>query len=223
LENYTPDHVTDENVKTFWVAQDNGPKQWLDIDLETPATIRAFQINYFDYKSDIYGRAKGLYQQYIVESSLDGKTWTTLRDRSRDHLDTPNDYVELLRAVQGRYVRFRNLHVSTPNLAISGFRIFGNIAGDPPPAVTGVEVARGQVGRENDRRNGLVTWAAQPGSQGYNVRWGIAPDKLYSSWLVYGQSSLSIRSLNVDQPYYFTVEAFDVHGVGARSSIIEAR
>ena len=35
LENYTPDHVTDENVKTFWVAQDNGPGQWLEIDLET--------------------------------------------------------------------------------------------------------------------------------------------------------------------------------------------
>lgn len=153
----------------------------------------------------------------IVESSLDGKTWTTLRDRSRSKLDTPNDYVELPRAVRGRYVRFRSLHVSTPNLAISGFRIFGNIAGDPPPAVTGVQVAR-----RNDRGNALVSWAAQPGSQGYNVRWGIAPDKLYSSWLIYGQNSLLIRSLNVEQRYYFTVEAFDAHGVGTMSAIIEA-
>ena len=218
LDDYTPDRVTDENVKTFWVAEANGLGQWLQVDLETSATIRAFQINYHDYKSDIYGKPKGLYQQYIVESSLDGKTWTTLRDRSRSKVDTPNDYVELPRAVRGRYVRFRNLHAPTPYLAISGFRIFGNVAGDPPPAVTGVEVARG-----NDRRNALVSWAAQPCSQGYNVQWGIAPGKLYSSWLVYGQSSLSIRSLNVDQPYYFTVEAFDAHGVGARSAIIEAR
>jgi hypothetical protein len=52
---------------------------------------------------------------------------------------------------------------------------------------------------------------------------GIAPDKLYSSWLVYGQNSLSIRSLNVDQHYYFTVEAFDEHGIGTQSAIIEAR
>jgi hypothetical protein len=119
--------------------------------------------------------------------------------------------------VRGRYIRFRNLHVPTPYLAISGFRIFGNVAGDPPPAVTGVEVARGE-----DRRNARVSWSAEPGSQGYNIRWGIAPDKLYSSWLVYGQNSLSIRSLNVDQPYYFTVETFDVHGVGAKSAIFEA-
>jgi hypothetical protein len=81
-----------------------------------------------------------------------------------------------------------------------------------------VEVARG-----NDRRNAGVSWVAQAGSQGYNVQWGIAPDKLYSSWLVYGQNSLSIRSLNVDQHYYFTVEAFDAHGVGAKSAIIESQ
>ena len=37
------------------------------------------------------------------------------------------------------------------------------------------------------------------------------------------KTHVSIRSLNVDQPYYFTVEAFDVHGVGAKSAIIEAR
>ena len=218
LEDYTPDRVTDENVKTFWVAQDNGPRQWLEIDLEAPATIRAFQIDYHDYKSDIYGRPNGLYQQYVVESSLDGKTWRILRDRSHSMLDTPNDYVELPHAVQGRYVRFRNIHVSTPNLAISDFRIFGNAKGNAPVAVASVKATR-----EQDRRNVSVSWDGQREAQGYNVRWGIAPDKLYSSWLVYGQNSVSIRSLNADQQYYFAVEAFDVHGVGTRSSIIEVR
>lgn len=218
LEDFTPDRVTDENVKTFWVAQDNGPKQWLEIDLETPGTIRAFQINYADYKSDLYGRPKGIYEQYVVESSLDGKKWTTLQDRSRDKLDTPDEYFELPHAVRGRYVRFRSLHVPTPHLAISDFRIFGNVAGDPPAAVAGVKVVR-----EPDRRDADVSWNAQPGVQGYNVRWGLAPGKLYSSWLVYDKNSVSIRSLNVGPEYYFAVEAFDAHGVGARSAVVEAR
>jgi hypothetical protein len=217
LGDFTPDRVTDEQVKTFWVAQDNGPGQWLEIDLETVGTIRAFQINYHDYKSDLYGRPKGLYEQYVVESSLDRKKWTILKDRSHDMIDTPNDYVELPKAVEGRYVRFKSLHVPTPNLAISEFRIFGNVAGSRPTVVTGVTVGRGE-----DRRNALVSWSMQPGRQGYNVRWGIAPDKLYSSWMVYSRNSVSIRSLNTDQKYYFTVEAFDVHGVGPQSGIIEA-
>jgi hypothetical protein len=218
LEDFTPDRVTDEQVKTFWVAQNNGPGQWLQIDLETVGTIRAFQIDYHDYKSNLYGRPKGLYEQYVVESSLDGKKWTILEDRSHTRIDTPNDYVELPRPVMGRYVRFRNLHVPTPYLAISGFRIFGNVAGSPPAAVTGFTVAR-----EEDPRNVLVTWDLQPASQGYNVRWGIAPDKLYSSWMVYGSNTVSIRSLNADQKYYFAVEPFDSHGVGPQSGIIETR
>jgi hypothetical protein len=215
---FAPDKVTDEDIKTFWVAKDNAPGQWLQVDLETVGTIHAFQINYADYKSNLYGRVPGLYEQYVVESSLDGKSWIVLKDRSKAKLDTPNDYVELPRPVEGRYVRFRNLHVPTPNLAISEFRIFGNVAGHPPAAVEDVHVAR-----EDDRRNATVTWAAEPGVQGYNVRWGIAPDKLYSSWLVYGKNSVPIRSLNVDQPYYFTVEPFDVHGVGPQSSVIAAK
>jgi len=125
--------------------------------------------------------------------------------------------VELQHGVQGRYVRFRNLHVPTPYLAISDFRIFGNVKGDPPAAVSGIKVAR-----ERDRRNVHIIWNAQPASQGYIVRWGIAPDKLYLSWLVYTQNSLLIRSLNVDQRYYFTVESFDVHGVSATSGIYMA-
>ena len=215
---FTPDKVTDEQVKTSWVAKDNGPGQWLQVDLQQVGTIRAFQINYADYKSDLYGPGKDIYEQYVVESSLDGKKWTVLHDRSHDKLDTPNDYVELPKPVEGRYVRFRSLHVPTPNLAISDFRIFGNVAGKAPAAVQGVKVDRVQ-----DRRNATLTWDAQPGVQGYNVRWGIAPDKLYSSWLVYGHNSVPIRSLNVDQPYYFTVEAFDVHGVGARSGVVAAK
>jgi hypothetical protein len=216
LEEYTPDKVTDENVKTFWVAQNNEPGQWLQIDLETPALIRAFQLNLHDYKSDLYGRPKGVYEQFIVESSLDGKRWTTLEDRRQNKIDTPNDYVELSRAIRGRFVRFRSLHVPTPYLAISDFRIFGSLPGDPPPKVTEVSANRGE-----DRRDVEIRWKSQAMSQGYNVRWGIAPNKLYSSWMVYDQNPVSIRSLNVDQHYYFTVEAFDAHGVGAPSAVIE--
>ncbi|UVV76115.1 fibronectin type III domain-containing protein [Bacteroides fragilis] len=55
------------------------------------------------------------------------------------------------------------------------------------------------------------------GAQGYNVLWGVAPDKLYSSWMVYGSNELEMKSLTIDQDYYFAVEAFNENGVSLPS------
>ncbi|MGH7945714.1 MAG: family 43 glycosylhydrolase [Opitutaceae bacterium] len=216
LGDHTADRANDEKVKTFWVAKTNAAGQWLEIDLEKVMTVRAFQINYHDYEADIYGRQEGLHHRYVVESSLDGATWTVLKDKTGERTDTPHDYVELPAPVTARLVRFKHGHVPTPRLAVSGFRIFGRGPGVALPAVTGLKIARGE-----DRRNALLTWRPQPGRQGCNVRWGIAPDKLYSSWLVYDDSVLVLRSLNTDQEYYFTVEAFDENGISPPSAVLK--
>ena len=39
--------------------------------------------------------------------------------------DRPNAYVELVRPVRSRYVRFRNVHVGAATLAVSDIRVFG--------------------------------------------------------------------------------------------------
>jgi hypothetical protein len=57
------------------------------------------------------------------------------------------------------------------------------------------------------------------GAQGYNVLWGIAPDKLYSSWMVYDANELFMKSLTVDQDYYFSIEAFNENGVSERTEV----
>lgn len=53
--------------------------------------------------------------------------------------------------------------------------------------------------READERNARISWKAVKGAQGYNVLWGVALDKLYSSWMVYGDNSLDLRALTVGQ------------------------
>jgi hypothetical protein len=60
-------------------------------------------------------------------------------------------------------------------------------------------------------------------AQGYNLLWGIAPDKLYSSWLVYGENSLELKSLNTDQGYYFAIETFNENGISGRSEIMHVK
>jgi hypothetical protein len=67
----------------------------------------------------------------------------------------------------------------------------------------------------------MISWNFQKKSQGYNVLWGIAPDKLYNSWMVYGKKQLELKSLSTDQVYYFSVEAFNENGVSKRSKMIE--
>ncbi|MCW3105758.1 MAG: 1,4-beta-xylanase, partial [Segetibacter sp.] len=76
------------------------------------------------------------------------------------------------------------------------------------------------VKRQADRRDAMITWEKQANAQGYNIYWGIAPDKLYNSWMVYDKDSLLLKSLGADQGYYFAVEAFNENGVSPRAKII---
>ena len=50
LESYPVENVTDENLKTFWVAGKNDDKQWVEIDLEEVSDVYALQLNFFDYE-----------------------------------------------------------------------------------------------------------------------------------------------------------------------------
>ncbi|MEO1011097.1 MAG: family 43 glycosylhydrolase [Bacteroidota bacterium] len=212
---YGPQNIVDENIQTFWLAQNKDDGQWIQIDMLKPSAVQAIQLNYNDYKSDMYGKIPGLYHQYIIEGSLDGEHWNVLIDKANSLQDVPNDYVELASPEMARYIRFRNIHVPTPYLAISGFRIFGNGLGKAPKSVKKIIVER-----ESDRRDAIVSWTPVKNAQGYNVLWGIAPDKLYSTWMVYDATTLQLRSLNWDPHYYFAVEAFNENGVSKLSKII---
>ena len=73
--------------------------------------------------------------------------------------------------------------------------------------------------RKTDRRDALITWKPVKNAQGYNIRWGIAPDKLYSSWLIYGENELLLKALTTDQQYWFAIEAFNENGISALSEL----
>lgn len=216
LDEYTAEALTDENVKTFWVAQENNVDQWVEIDLLEPAMVHAVQVNYNDYKSSMYGKIPGLHHQYTIEGSLNGTEWFTLVDRENNQKDVPNDYVALDTPKKARFIRYKNIHVPTPYLSVSDIRVFGNGYGKVPKTVKELSVVR------NDKRRGAeISWKPAKNVQGYNVLWGIAPDKLYSSWLVYRENFLELKSLNTDQTYYFSVEAFNKNGVGEKSGMVK--
>ena len=218
LESYPVENVTDENLKTFWVAGKNDDKQWVEIDLEEVSDVYALQLNFFDYEeTGFWGRMPNLRQRYLVEASVDGARWRVLVDYRNSFRDAPHNYIELDQPIEARYIRYRHHYVPGKNLAMGDIRVFGLGRGKKPATVKGFTVVR-----EADERNARISWKAVKGAQGYNVLWGVAPDKLYSSWMVYGDNSLDLRALTVGQKYYFAIEAFNENGISQRVFLREA-
>ena len=218
LESYPVENVTDENLKTFWVAGKNDDKQWVEIDLEEVRDVYALQLNFFDYEeTGFWGRMPNLRQRYLVEASVDGARWRVLVDYRNSFRDAPHNYIELDQPIEARYIRYRHHYVPGKNLAMGNIRVFGLGRGKKPATVKGFTVVR-----EADERNVRISWKAVKGAQGYNVLWGVAPDKLYSSWMVYGDNSLDLRALTVGQKYYFAIEAFNENGISQRVFLREA-
>lgn len=215
---FKKEYLTDEIAKTSWLAASNDDKQWVTIDLEKPATVYAVQINFADYESDMYGRYENLKHRYTLEGSLDNIHWHTIVDKSKSRKDTPNDYVELENPDKYRYIRYNNIEVPTPHLNISEIRVFGIGEGKKPNAVKGLK-----LDRHEDRRDITIQWDKVNNAQGYNVIWGIAKDKLYSSWMVYGDNELLLKALNTDQTYYFAIESFNENGVSELSAIQQVK
>ena len=207
--------LTDESPKSFWVADDNDDKQWVKIEMQKLGKIYAIQLNYHDYETGIYTRTEGLRHRFTIEVSKDNTNWQTVVDRSRSYKDSPNAYIVLKQPITAKYVRYKNIEVPGANLAMSEIRVFGIGEGKKPSTVKGFT-----IGREDDRRDISFSWKEVKGAQGYNIRWGIAPDKMYQSWLIYNVNDHFMRCLDCDTPYYFSIEAFNENGISERTKPI---
>ncbi|MEJ7810891.1 MAG: family 43 glycosylhydrolase [Gemmatimonadaceae bacterium] len=210
-------NVTDENPRTFWVARENTPREWITLDLGAMFEVKALQVNYADYRSDIFASDSAVYTQFRVSASSDGRTWRTIADLSREGRDRPNAYIELPTPVRARWVRYEHGYVAAPNLAVSDFRVFGNGASRPPATPAGLTARR-----DADPRNAAITWRPVRGAVGYNALWGIAADKLYQTYQVFADrgSSLELRALTVGQAYWVAIEAFSENGVSKPSGAV---
>jgi hypothetical protein len=219
-DSFPAQRVTDDNPRTFWVAAQNRPGEWVTIDLGKPYEIRAVQVNYADYKSGLYGTDSTVVTRFRVSVSSDGQRWRRVADLSRERRDRPNAYVELAQPARARYVRYEHLHVGAANLAISDIRVFGIGSGARPSTPAGLTARR-----DGDDRNATISWQPVSGAVGYNLRWGIAPHKLYQTYQRFADegSTLELRALNVGQAYWVAIESFDENGVSALSVPIPIR
>ncbi|HKO78087.1 MAG TPA: discoidin domain-containing protein, partial [Flavobacterium sp.] len=212
---YNAQNLTDEDIQSYWSAKTDKPGEWLQIDLGRKMRINALQINYADHKATQHNKAMDIYYQYQIFMSDDNQNWTLVVDKSKSDKDAPHDYLELTKSIEARYVKMVNIHNASGLFAVSDFRVFGNGLSEKPKSVTGFKVSRSAA----DSRNAMINWDTQPGAVGYNIYYGIAPDKLYNSIMVYEGGPYDFRGLDKGTGYYFTIEAFNENGIGAKSTL----
>jgi hypothetical protein len=228
---HEPEMAINEDICTWWAADFNNNKggcnPWLQVDLGNVCSVSAVQINFADHQikapadwathdtnASQYGRV--IYTDrggvaFLLEGSADGEMWETLKDTRNAPQDNPHDLIIMKKASLFRFVRISHIsHNVDGVVAISGLRLFGMGNGAPPAAIKMVDVTRIDKGMDAE-----LKWEKCENVDGYNVRYGIAPDKLYNSWQVFGKNELKLSFLTKDVDYYVAVDSFNENGVTA--------
>ncbi|HPG41488.1 MAG TPA: family 43 glycosylhydrolase [bacterium] len=209
LKGYSLKNAVDNDIKTYWCAETGNAGEWMQLDLGKVCHIQAIQVNLGEHGTTpklVRGRTVQVYEQYHVDVSNDGVEWQTIIDKSENLQDIPHYYTEIDPAVDARFVRIVN--VFTPGegkFAVRDLRVFGNSAQAMYTPITDFTVERSEA----DGRDAVIRWNPVENSDGYIIRFGTAPTKLYNNYMVYDADSVAIHSLNHGVEYFFSVEAFD--------------
>ena len=220
--NYLPVNALDEDFLTCWAAETGDPGEYFMVDLGGIASVNAIQINWDHIGAQQAARPAGgmgapgaapaapgpdtRYQCYEVSVSPDGNFWTKVISKPENNLELKHDYNEFDTPVNARYVKVTNIATyDNAKFCIKDLRVFGTTPNMKTSKVADVKVVR----NPQDRREADLLWSPVPNADGYVVRYGIEPNKLYNSYIVYGKNTLYMHSLNTGPEYYFEVEAFD--------------
>ncbi|MFT3949363.1 MAG: family 43 glycosylhydrolase [Agriterribacter sp.] len=216
---YHANYAVDENIKTYWSAATGNAGEWIQTDLGNVSAVNAIQINYADQDVDnaFLGKIPGLYHQYKMLYSVDGKKWKILIDKRKNQKDVPHDYVALEKPVEARYIRLENIHMPTGKFAISGLRVFGNGKGARPDKVKQFFVLR----TEKDKRSAWIKWNPVDNAYAYNIYYGTHPDKLYNCVMVHDANDYWFKVMDREKAYYFTIEAINENGVSEKLPVVK--
>ena len=149
-----------------------------------------------------------LHTRYLLEGSINGKDWIVLADMQNADTDRSHPYHVLDSEMMLRYIRvtFTETPYGCP-VSISGLHVFGLGDGEKPARVdTGSSIME-------DSMTCRLNWGKASGAIGYNVRFGVAPDKLYNSYQVYGKETAYLTTLNEGQDYWYAIDSFNENGI----------
>ncbi|MGV8963298.1 MAG: family 43 glycosylhydrolase [Candidatus Saccharimonadaceae bacterium] len=213
---FQPQKATDENIRTWWSAATGKSGEWFQMDLGRSMTLSAIQMNLADEAFETYRNDIVPIYKYIVETSLDGINWTTTIDRSNNTNDYVHELIVLDESINARYVKVTNKsNLITGCFSLYDLRLFGNAEGKAPDKVTDFTCIR-----QADSRRVSFKWTQHPNNKTrYVLYWGTDLKRIDNAAIFAGNHA-DIGLFNVDQAYYFTIEAVNESGIGQKSDTV---
>ncbi len=207
--------------RTFWVASANKPGETLTVDLGKVDTVRAVQVNFADYKSGRFADAPDIYTEFTLETSPDGQHW---KDVARTEPPGATGRTPISSSLR------RSARASSVTSTAMSARPTSRSATFESSAMRTVALRQclrvSRASRHADERDATIRWRRVPGAVGYNIRFGIRPDRLTLTHQLWADElgdgatlSKELRSLNKGVPYWVAVEAFNETGVSKLSPV----
>ena len=204
----------------------NKPGETLTVDLGRSTPCARSRSNFADYKSGRFADAPDIYTEFALQASSDGQHWQEVARTEPPRRDRPNAYFEL--AAAGA----RALHPLRPRPCRRGEprdQRHSRVRQCRRAALRRRRRASSAT-RHQDQRDATIRWAKVPGAVGYNIRFGIRPDRLTLTHQLWADElgngatlQKELRSLNVGVPYWVAVEAFNETGVSKLSRVVPIR
>jgi hypothetical protein len=221
-EGFEPEKAANEDICNWWAACKNDENPWFKLDLGDVYKVKAVHVNFADHALTppadfathpdavkhgrvIYGDLGGI--SYLLEASENGEDWFVIKDSLNKKQDNPHDLI--ITDTTCRYLRISHISQTvTGAVALSGLRVFGIGNGQPPAKVETLDIKRTPEGMD-----AFLEWPASTNADGYNIRYGIAENKLYNSWQVLSKNTLNLSFLDKGKEYYVCVDSYNENGV----------
>ena len=215
--------ITDCDVRTTWSAATANEGEYASVDLDAPKTIHSIQVNFGEAgateQPEKYKGMRDVVEAYKLYASMDGVKWSLIVDKSKDMEDHPHDYIEFEKPFKARFIKVENAKFTAGlRFSIREIRVFGYGNDKVPAKTTGLVVVR----NTSDGCRATFDWKRNQTANGYVIRYGIAPGKLYNAIEVLGNNThYNLNSLNKGVKYYFQIDAYNENGISKGEEMIK--
>ncbi|MAG92287.1 MAG: heme-binding domain-containing protein [Planctomycetaceae bacterium] len=154
-------HAVDGDVRTRWCAANGAPGSSWQVELDKPEHVRSVRIHW---------EAAGVPYRYKVDASVDGKTWATIADRSKNKKagQITSDKVD---AQNTKFLRVTFLGTKKAQAYWGSFWEFEAYDGELPPLPEGLN---------NSAKSGLASVSDVQAPPGFQVTmFGTPPEVNY--------------------------------------------